>query len=124
MKAIVYVALGGALGAILRYLASVVFKPEFHAAFPIHTFLVNTVGCLLIGLAFSYLTIEGQHQGIQWFIITGVLGGFTTFSSYTMEAVYLVQQGEFVRSVGYVLLSNIVGIGAASFGYQLMRWII
>lgn len=124
MKAIVYVALGGALGAILRYLAGLAFKPEFHAAFPIHTFLVNTVGCLLIGLAFSYLTIEGQHGGIQWFIITGVLGGFTTFSSYTMEAVYLVQQGEFIRSIAYVLVSNTTGIGAAAFGYQLMRWII
>ena len=123
MKTILYIAIGGALGALLRYVFGLVFKPEYHAAFPIHTFLINTIGCLLIGIVFSYTIINGQDQTLQFFIITGVLGGFTTFSSYTMETVYLFQNREAFRGFLYVFLSNACGIGSAWLGYSLVKWI-
>jgi CrcB protein len=124
MKAILYIAIGGAFGALLRYAFGLMFKPEYHAAFPIHTFLINTIGCLLIGIVFSYTVINGHDQALQFFIITGVLGGFTTFSSYTMETVYLFQNGEPFRGFLYVFLSNTCGIGSAWFGYSLIKWIV
>ncbi len=124
MKTILFIAIGGALGALLRYVFGLVFKPEYHAAFPIHTFLVNTIGCLFIGIVFSYIVVSGRHEGLQFFIITGVLGGFTTFSSYTMETVYLFQNGEAFRGCLYVLLSNASGIGSAWLGYSLVKWIV
>jgi CrcB protein len=99
-------------------------RPDFQAAFPIHTFLINTVGCLLIGIVFSFMAAYGTNMGLQLFLITGVLGGFTTFSSYTMETVYLFQQGEPFRGFLYVMMSNIFGIGSAWLGYSVVKWMI
>jgi CrcB protein len=124
VKAILYVALGGALGALLRYLAGIWLKPDYHAAFPVHTFLINTIGCLMIGIVFAYIVANGSNAGLQLFVITGVLGGFTTFSSYTMETVYLMQQGEMARGLLYVGLSNVVGMGSAWLGYSMVKWIV
>jgi CrcB protein len=124
VKTILYIAMGGALGALLRYVVGIWLKPEYHAAFPVHTFVINTIGCLLIGIVFSYLAIYGPHTGLQLFVITGILGGFTTFSSFTMETVYLFQNGETFKGFLYVMLSNCCGITAAWLGYSMVKWIV
>lgn len=121
MKAILFVALGGALGSLLRFGIGIWLKPEYHAAFPIHTLLINTVGCLIIGCVFALLQTNNEQLTLQYFLVTGILGGFTTFSSYTMETVYLYQQGEFLRASSYVLLSNVLGIGSAALGYSFFK---
>jgi fluoride exporter len=121
MKNLLYVAAGGAIGAVLRYLVNLAFKPDSDAAFPIHTFIINTVGCLLIGFVFAFILKNSGHHLMQYFIITGLLGGFTTFSSYTMESVYLFDQSRAVRAVLYIMLSNACGIGAAWFGYNFHK---
>jgi CrcB protein len=116
--------MGGALGALLRYATGLMFKPEYAAAFPVHTFLINMVGSLCIGIVFSYMASYGPHQLLQFFVITGVLGGFTTFSSFSMETVYLFQQGESARAFLYMLLSMVCGIGSAWLGYSLVKWML
>jgi fluoride exporter len=124
VKTVLYIAIGGALGALLRYVMGVWLKPEYHAAFPIHTFLINSIGCLVIGMVFSYITTLGSNMALQLFVITGLLGGFTTFSSFTMESVYLFQSGEIFKGLLYVLLSNVVGIGSAWLGFGLIKWMV
>lgn len=123
MKNLLFVALGGAIGAVLRYALGIWLKPDFHDAFPIHTFLINTVGCLCIGICFAYLQTLSNTAAISAFIITGILGGFTTFSSFTMESVYLFEQGLLTRAISYVLFSNISCLFAAWIGNYSMQWI-
>lgn len=121
MKAILFVALGGALGSLLRFGIGIWLKPEYLSAFPIHTFLINSIGCLLIGFVFAYLQVNAEKDFLHYFLIIGVLGGFTTFSSFSMETIYLYQQGELIKATAYVLLSNIVGIASAWLGFGLYK---
>ncbi|MCU0442646.1 MAG: fluoride efflux transporter CrcB [Bacteroidia bacterium] len=123
MKNLLYVALGGAIGAVLRYTAGIWLKPDYHAAFPIHTFLINSAGCLCIGITFAYLQTLSNAVAISAFLITGILGGFTTFSSFTMESVYLFEQGLITRALSYVVFSNVSCLAAAWLGNYSAQWI-
>lgn len=123
MKTVLYVALGGAIGAVLRLGVNVLIKPENAAEFPLHTFVINTLGCLAIGFVFAFVLKNTDSHMLQYFIITGILGGFTTFSSYTMEAVYLFDKAQQFRAVSYILLSNVCGIGAAWLGFNFHRFV-
>ncbi|MES2560614.1 MAG: fluoride efflux transporter CrcB [Bacteroidota bacterium] len=120
MKSILWVALGGAIGSLLRYAVTVWLKPEPSLAFPIHTLIVNVVGCLVIGFVFSFLTTP-QEDFYRLFIITGILGGFTTFSSFGAESFYLIQHKEFLKAGSYILLSNILGLMAVWAGYSIHK---
>lgn len=121
MKTALYVAIGGAAGALLRFGVNTLLKPQTETQFPVHTFVVNLVGCLLIGLFFAWITRNQNTAVLQYLIITGFLGGFTTFSSYSMEAVYLMSNGQGARAILYMLLSNVCGIGAAWGGFNLYK---
>lgn len=116
-----YVAAGGAIGAILRFGVNMLLKPENESEFPVHTFTINTIGCLFIGIVFAYIVRNTNTPVFQYFIITGILGGFTTFSSYTMETVYLITKAQETRAALYILLSNVSGIAAAWLGFNLHK---
>ena len=124
MKSILCVALGGAIGSLLRYAVGVWLKPEPSLAFPIHTLVVNIMGCLVIGFVFSFLLAIPSDQYYRLFIITGILGGFTTFSSFGLESFYLIQQKEFFKAFGYIALSNILGLVAVWVGYSFHKLIV
>jgi CrcB protein len=123
VKSILLVIAGGAIGSVLRYGVSLWIKPEHTLAFPVHTLTVNLVGCLLIGFVFALLQNAAQGQVYSLFIITGILGGFTTFSSFGLETFYLFQNGAAVKAIIYVLLSNVLGIGAVALGYFIHKTI-
>lgn len=123
MKSILWVALGGAIGSLLRYAVAVWLKPEPSLAFPVHTLLVNVVGCLVIGFVFSFLLAVPNDQYYRLFIITGILGGFTTFSSFGIESFYLVQHKEFLKAGSYIGLSNLLGLAAVWVGYNIHKLI-
>ncbi len=123
MKILVYIAFGGALGAVFRYGIGTLLKPNDVLSFPIHTFSINVLGSLLIGLAASILVTSNNKELIQHFLMIGILGGFTTFSSFSLENIYLIQNGKLTTALIYILLSNIVGILAAFGGYQLHQLI-
>jgi CrcB protein len=121
VKSILLVALGGAIGSVLRYAIGLLIKPEHSLAFPTHTLVVNIVGCLVIGLVFSWVMSISDGQNYRLFMMTGILGGFTTFSSFGLETFYLFKHGEAVKGALYVLLSNILGIGAVWLGYSFHK---
>ena len=112
LKQILLVGLGGAVGSIFRYLISrLTFSDKSWFAFPMATFIVNLIGCFLIGLliGLSYKQISFDHN-LKLLLITGFCGGFTTFSAFSLESLQLYQSGHFLTLAGYILLSVILGI--------------
>ena len=117
MKMILWVAAGGACGAVLRYGVQALTSD---AGFPWGTLFVNAAGCLAIGLAI------GGFSGAAWFetlgrplLVAGVLGAFTTFSAFSIDAVSLWEQGRAVSAVGYVVSSVTCCLVAAALGYRV-----
>ncbi len=102
LPAVAVIALGGAIGACARYGASLLW-PTGHGAFPWTTLLVNAVGCAVIGV-FMVVITEGlsAHPLVRPFFGTGVLGGFTTFSTYAVDAQRLLSGGQFGAAAGYL----------------------
>lgn len=116
------VLLGGALGSVARYLVSTWMAGRFGSAFPWGTFSVNVFGSLLIGLIATLADERGSiGPQVRVFIVVGVLGGFTTFSSFSLESLRLAENGELVRSAANVLGNLVAGFGAALLGIALGR---
>jgi CrcB protein len=116
------VALGSAIGGVLRYVATVALDAFLDRGWPWGTFAVNIVGSFAIG-ALYVLIVEraGAGDGLRLFAMVGVLGGFTTFSSFSLEALMLVEQGSAVRAAGYVVGSVLLCLAAAWAGLHLAR---
>lgn len=126
MKSIIFVALGGALGAVLRYLFSVLLKDYTQVHFPINTFFVNAIGCFCIGLCYALLfnasiplSNPNNFDTIKLLLIVGVLGGFTTYSSFAFETITMFKQQLFKQAFTYILLTNLVCIGFAYLGFSI-----
>ena len=127
LKAIACVGLGGALGSTLRYLLGAMIQRALagglYAKLPLATFAVNIIGCLGIGLLAAWT--EGRTDlspAQRLFIFTGLLGGFTTFSTYAHEGQQLLREGLFPQAAIYILGQVILGLAAVWLGYALMRW--
>lgn len=121
MKDIVIVGLGGFIGAVSRYkLGGIVLHHTVNHKFPFSTFVVNLIGCFLIGilagLAEKHHLINPQ---LKLLLITGLLGGFTTFSSFSLESIYLIKRGEILIALTYGVLSLVFGVLFAYFGDML-----
>ena len=106
------VALGGGLGSILRYLAVAAIGAPFGTA------VVNVLGSFLIGALFVVLD---ARAGWQMFLMTGVLGGFTTFSAFSLDTLKLIQQGQTLQAAAYVLGSVALSLAAVALGVTLAR---
>ncbi|WP_370229597.1 fluoride efflux transporter CrcB [Cognatishimia sp.] len=117
-----YVALGGALGAVLRYLTGLGVLRLFGAGFPLGVISVNIVGSFLMGL-FVVLAERKGLVHLSPFVMTGLLGGFTTFSAFSLEAVSLFEKGDTVGAAFYVVLSVVASIAALCLGVWLARGI-
>lgn len=123
MKQAFLVFLGGGLGSVLRYLISRPLNPLFQNFF-MGTFLVNIIGCLLIGFVLG-LTAKGNFLSSNGtlFLATGFCGGFTTFSAFAFEKHHLLRNGEFFNFALYMLSSVGVGILAVVLGLWLAKLI-
>lgn len=121
MKLILLVGSGSFLGGILRYLLSSFVEGRTNQ-FPLGTFLVNLIGCFCIGCLFGM--IERWQWGAEWrlFLVTGLLGGFTTFSAFSAETLQLIRAGNSITAIIYVLGSVIIGLGLAFLGGWLFRY--
>nr|WP_010130386.1 fluoride efflux transporter CrcB [Microbulbifer agarilyticus] len=109
------IALGGAVGAILRHLVGVWAFPVFEHRFPLGTLIVNVVGSLLIGIAYV-LIIERGMLGHEWrlLIMTGLFGALTTFSTFSLETVLLWHNGQPLTALAYVVVSLLVCLAATA----------
>ncbi|WP_300568264.1 fluoride efflux transporter CrcB [Flavobacterium sp.] len=122
MKTILYIALGGGLGSVLRYLTSVVMNKYVQSSFPLATFVTNILGCLLIGLFFGYLEKHNAiSQDLKFFLITGFCGGYTTFSTFSHENLQLMQGNQMVMAFLYISLSVFLGLLATWSGLTLAK---
>lgn len=119
------IALGGALGALSRYYLSVAVERFNSGSFPLGTFAVNVLGSLLIG-AFFVLFMEKLHLVDTWrpVVIVGFLGALTTFSTYSLDALLLMQQGNYNTALLYIISSVLVCLLAAFTGMQLTRIVL
>jgi CrcB protein len=122
MKTILVIGLGGGIGSICRYLMQVLITRHFPGSFPAGTFLVNITGCFIIGLLFG-LSARHTWLTIEWrlFLITGICGGYTTFSSFSYESIMLFRQGNYLYFLLYVLSSVVLGLLATVGGSMLAR---
>jgi CrcB protein len=112
---------GGALGAGARHLAGQAALALFGPGFPFGTLAVNVAGGLAMGVLAGLLTRTGTGETWRLFLGVGVLGGFTTFSAFSLDAVTLAGRGQMLAASGYVLLSVAGAIGALLLGLQLTR---
>ncbi len=111
------VMLGGALGAALRYGISQAMNPTIGSGMPWGTLTANVVGCLLIGWLST--TLADASEAVRLGVLVGVLGGFTTFSSFGLETIRLLQAGDSITAGAYVLLSNLAGLAAVWIGLKI-----
>lgn len=106
-----FVGLGGAVGSILRYFISIYISKSYSGEFPLATFFINITGCILIGL---FIGLAERYQfinaDIRLFLVTGLCGGYTTFSTFSYENLQLIQNNNFIVLFSYIFFSLFIGI--------------
>ena len=115
------VAAGGSVGSVLRYLVYLFFDRQYVSSFPWATLTVNVLGSLLIGFLWGFFDRIHVSSGIRLMIFIGLLGGFTTFSTFAFDIFSLFKAGEFKAMTTYLLISNILSLGGVFFGYAVTR---
>ncbi len=122
MKTILLIALGGAIGSVARFLVGRFALTMWGADFPWGTFVVNVAGSLVIGIMAGLLAhFTNWSQDVRHFAIVGILGGFTTFSAFALDAFTLYERGAYAPALAYVLASVCVSILALAGGMFLVR---
>jgi len=123
MKIILAIGIGSCLGGISRYLLSQFVQNKFLSAFPFGTLTVNIIGCFLIGIIFGLS--EKGNVTMLWrlFLVTGFLGGFTTFSSFSNETVGLLRDGQIWHAFTYIFSSVFIGLLATFTGISLIKFL-
>jgi len=118
----VLVFVGGGLGATLRHIINVSCARCLGTGFPYGTFIINITGSLVMGLIAGYLAFKGDAaQPWRLFIMTGILGGYTTFSAFSLDAALLYERGEIGLAAVYVIGSVALAIAGLFAGLALMR---
>jgi CrcB protein len=122
VKNILLVGLGGGIGSIARYLTQRWFALNYASSFPWGTFVVNIAGCFLIGI-FWGLSFRSFDSNESWklFLMTGLCGGFTTFSAFTLEGIGLIREQKTALFFMYIGASVITGLLATYLGMQLTK---
>ena len=120
LRNFLWVGLGGGIGAMLRFLVSpVLFKS---GAFPLYTMLINIVGSLCIGLIFAW-SLKDEHfpEQIKLFLATGLCGGFTTFSAFSLENLIMIRSGHYWAALMYISFSVIACLLAVFAGFKILN---
>lgn len=117
---VLLIALGGAAGSVSRYGLGLIVQRTTHA-FPLGTLTVNVLGCVLVGILARFFMHTQTHPDLRAMLIVGFCGGFTTFSTFSLEVVGLAQGGDWPRAAGYVAASLLFCIAGTALGFVLWR---
>lgn len=125
MRLFLFAATGGAIGAGARHLVNIGFGQALGARFPWSTLFVNVLGSLLMGALIELLALRlNVSPEVRTLVVTGVLGGFATFSAFSLDFAALIERGERFSAQTYALGSVVVSIGALFIGLSLVRAIL
>lgn len=121
LTTIIAVASGGAIGATLRMMLSGVVNKHIVHTLPFGTLAVNLLGSLFVGVLFAYFHLNTSFSPqVKTFLITGILGGFTTFSTFAMESFFLLESGAYLHAFSNMALNLFGSISFAGIGYLLV----
>ncbi|MEO6836765.1 MAG: fluoride efflux transporter CrcB [Ginsengibacter sp.] len=123
MKILLAVGLGSFIGGVARYLITLLIQNKFTSTFPYGTLGVNIIGCFLIGIIYGLS--ERGNVGAEWriFLATGIMGGFTTFSSFSNDTVSMLRDAQYWQALSYIGTSVLVGIAATFVGISLIKYL-
>lgn len=124
-KTLALLALAGGAGSVCRYGLTIWTQRSWGASFPAGTFLVNVLGCLAFGLAWGLLDERADPDG-RWrlVILTGFMGGFTTFSSFAYESQALIKTGDSLAALANIIGQNVLGLAGVAAGVALGRGLL
>jgi len=117
------IAAGGAIGTVFRYILSGIDYKLSSGVFPVSTIIINLTGSLVIGLLWGLCEYSAISSNVRMFIFIGLLGGFTTFSTFCLENFNLIRDGELKIAVCNVVLSNVLGVVLVFIGFFLSRYL-
>jgi fluoride exporter len=122
IRTIFLVGIGGAAGSICRYLTSVFISKHYPSVFPFATFTANILGCLIIGILLGLIEREQLvSPDFKFLLITGFCGGYTTFSTFSSENLALLNAGNYLTAITYMLTSIITGVFAVWAGLMITK---
>lgn len=122
LQLIMAVAVGGAFGSVARYLVGIGAGKLFGMSFPFGTLIINIAGSFLIGVFVESFALKWDlPQVARVFLTVGICGGFTTFSTFSLDTAYLMQRGEMAAAMTYIASSVVLSIAALFGGLQLIR---
>jgi len=124
MANLLFIGIGGMIGTLLRYAVSGLTYRYFDGVFPWGTLSVNLIGSFAIGFLWGLFERAVILPDVRVFVFIGILGGFTTFSSYTLESFNLLRDGEVKLALMNMLLNNILGIGLVFSGFAASKYLI
>ena len=120
---LIYIGIGGAIGSILRYTISGIAQKLVNPVFPFGTLMVNLLGSLAIGFLWDAFERTLVPPGVRAFTLIGLLGAFTTFSTYSLESFTLMRDGEYRLAIVNILASNILCLAMVFAGFFISRFI-
>lgn len=125
MNLVLAIAAGGALGAVGRHFVGAAALRLFGSGFPVGTVTVNIVGSFLMGALVALMALKlSPSPELRAFLTVGLLGGFTTFSAFSLDAVLLYERGAFAAAAAYVAVSVVCSIGGLVAGLQIVRQVL
>jgi fluoride exporter len=122
LKTFLFIFLGGGLGSVFRYGTTLLTQKFYTHSFPLATFLVNVIGCFIIGALIGFSDkLFATHADLRFLFITGFCGGYTTFSAFGHENMNLIQNNQLGLAITYIGLSVVVGLLAVWLGLFLAK---
>ena len=116
-------AFGGALGTLCRYAIGEITKKLFHVGFPWGTLFVNGIGSFVIGFLWGTQWFHNDSSTLKTFVFIGILGGFTTFSSFSLDTLNLFRNNQPLTAILNIAANNLMGLSLAALGYWLSNFI-